>query len=80
MGLKERLRRLERAAEGPIVTISQRDGTVKRFPERDLQPAFMDALDRSLGRYEPDSSEHPVCAAARNSSDPAWRDSFFVTD
>jgi hypothetical protein len=62
------------------MTIPQRDGTVKRFPERDLRPAFANALDRSLGRSGPDEPEHPVCVAARNSSDPKWRDSFFVVE
>ena len=79
MGLKDRLRRLERAAEGPVVTIPQQDGTV-RFPERDLFPAYQDALDRALGRSGPEEPAHPICTAARNTSDPQWRHSFFVTE
>ncbi len=84
MGLKGRLRKLQRRAEGPIVTIPQQDGTVKRFPERDLGPAFVDALDRELGkkglRGDPEEAEHPLCTAARNSSDPEWSNSLYVTD
>ena len=80
MSLRERLRRLQRRAEGPVVTVPQQDGTVKKFPERDLFPAYLAALDRALGETGPEEPEHPLCAAARNSSDPAWRDSFFVTD
>lgn len=84
MGLRDRLRRLQRAAEGPIVTIPQQDGTVKRFSERDLGPAFVDALDRALGkkglRHEPEQPEHPICTAARNSSDPEWYDSLYVQE
>ncbi len=84
MGLRDRLRRLQRCAEGPIVSIPQRDGTVKRFPERDLGPAFVDALDRELGkkglRHDPEQPEHPICAAARNSSDPEWGDSLYVQE
>ena len=80
MSLRDRLRRLQRVAEGPIVTIPQRDGTVKRFPEREMGPAYLDALDQELGRKNPHEPEHPICAAARNSSDPAWQGSSLVTD
>lgn len=80
MGLRDRLRRLQRRAEGPIVSIPQQDGTVKRFPERDLASAYLDAVDRSTGRSAPKDPEHPICAAARNSSDPQWRDNLFVTE
>ena len=84
MSLRDRLRRLRRAAEGPVVTIPQRDGSVKRFPESALGPAFVDALDRELGRKglrsDPEVPEHPLCTAARNSSDPEWRNSLYVTD
>ena len=84
MGLRDRLRRLQRMAEGSIVTIPQQGGTVKQFPERDLGPAFIDALDRELGRKglssDPEEPEHPICVAARNSSDPEWRNSLYVAD
>ena len=84
MGLRDRLKRLRERAEGPIVPIPQKDGTVKKFPERDLGPAFVDALDRELGRKglrsDPEEPEHPLCTAARNSSDPEWRNSLYVTD
>ena len=84
MGLRDRLRRLQRTAEGPIVTIPQKAGTVRRFPERELGPAYVDALDRALGekglRHEPEQPEHPICTAARNSSDPQWRESLYVQE
>ena len=84
MGLRDRLRRLQRAAEGPIVSIPQQDGTVEKFPEREMGPAFVDALERELGkkglRHDPEQPEHPICLAARNSSDPEWRNSLYVTD
>ncbi len=79
MDLRNRLRRLQRAAEGSVVSILQQDGTVKRFPEQ-LQEAFLSAVDRATGRTDSDELEHPVCAAARNSSDPEWRNSFYVTE
>lgn len=79
MGLRDRLRRLQKRAEGPIVTIPQRDGTVKRFPQRQLAEAFMSNANRLKASVngEPVPDEHPVVVAAANSSDPAWRDSFF---
>ncbi len=84
MSLRDRLRKLQRAAEGPVVSIPQQDGSVKRFPERDLGPAYVDALDRALGnkglRHEPEQPEHPICTAARNSSDSRWRDSLYVQE
>lgn len=84
MGLRDRIKRLQRAAEGPVVSIPQRDGTVKRFPERELGPAFVDALDRAVGkkglRHEPEQAEHPLCVAARNSSEPDWSDSVYVQE
>ena len=63
-----------------MVVIPQRDGTVAKFPQSEMFPAYLDALDRSLGRSEPEQPEHPICAAARNSSDPQWRDTWLVTD
>ncbi len=72
------LKRLERGARGEMVEIPQPDGTVRRFPEGDLAPAFLDAYDRAVGLSDPDEPLHPLCAAARNSSDPAWRGSFYA--
>ncbi len=84
MGLRDRLKRLRERAEGPEVIVPQQDGTVKKFAERELGPAFVDALDRELGRKglrsDPEEPEHPLCAAARNSSDPEWSNSLYVTD
>jgi hypothetical protein len=77
--LRDRLKRLEQDAREEMVAISQPDGSVRRFPESELAPAFLDAFDRSVGRSDPDAPEHPLCAAARSSSDPAWRDSFYVS-
>ena len=70
--MRDRLRRLERRAEGNVIAIPQRDGTVLRFPEHPLRAAFINAFDRTLGK---DLPEHPLSAAARNSTDPQWRDS-----
>ena len=74
--MKHRLRRLRERVEGPPVSISQQDGTVETFSAHELAPAFVDAMKRSTGR--PEGPEHPLCTAARNSSDAAWRDSFYA--
>jgi hypothetical protein len=70
------LRRLERQSEGEVITIPQQDGTVARFPESAAREAFMNAMDR-LGAGPDAPPRHPLLEAARNSSDPRWRDSCF---
>ncbi len=80
MGLRGWVKRLERAARDEMVEIPQADGSVKRFPESDLAPAFLDAFDRGVGRSDPDEPEHPLCAAARSSSDPTWRGSVYASE
>ena len=74
MGLRDKLRRLERLSKGEMVVIPAADGTVKRFPKSELLPAFLSGLP-TTGRDVP---EHPLCVAARNSSDPKWRESFYA--
>ncbi len=71
MGLRDRLRRLEEAAEGEAILIPQRDGTVRRFPKGADEEAFMNLMDR-LGAGEDAPPEHPMVEAVRNSSDPEW--------
>ena len=80
MGLRGRIKRLERDARGEMVAIGQPDGSVERFPRSELAPAYLNAFDRAVGRSDPDEAWHPLCAAARNSSDPAWRDSFYASE
>ena len=75
MGLRGHIGRLERLAEGEIVSIPQPDGPPARFPASALPDAFLNAHRRELGEH---LEEHPLSAAARNSSDPAWRDSAFA--
>jgi hypothetical protein len=78
VGLKDRIRRLQRRAEGPVVSIPQTDGTVKRFPEGALREAFLEDVGRTTGRIGHDTPVHPLLVAARNSSDPTWPGSFFA--
>jgi hypothetical protein len=79
MGLRDRLRRLEEEAEGEMLVIPQRDGTVKRFPPGAGIDVYMNMMDR-LGAGEDAPPEHPLIEAARNSSDPKWLHSFFAVE
>jgi len=76
MGLRDQLRRLRRAAEGKMIDIPQRDGTVRRFTEQDMKDAFVNLVDRG-GAGEDAPPEHPLLEAVRNSSDPEWLNSFY---
>ena len=80
MGLRGWIKRLELDARGEMVAIKQPDGSVERFPESELAPAYLDALDRAVGWSDPDEPWHALCAAARNSPDPAWRDSLYASE
>ena len=79
MGLRDRLKKLEAEAEGEMLVIPQRDGTVKRFPPGAGMDAYMNMMDR-LGAGEDAPPEHPLVEAARNSSDPKWLQSFFAVE
>ncbi len=74
MGLRDRLRRLEREAEGEMVMVPQPDGTVKRFPQSALREAFMTNMERLRGEDVP---HHPLSVAAAESPDPEWSRSFY---
>ena len=72
MGLRDRLRKLVRDADGEIVTIPQQDGPPARFPASASADAYLSAIRRTCGEDVP---EHPLSAAARTSSAAEWRDS-----
>jgi hypothetical protein len=74
VGLRDRLRRLEKEAEGEMVFVPQPDGTVKRFPQSALQEAFMTNMERLRGEDVP---HHPLGVAAAESPDPEWSRSFY---
>ncbi len=76
MGLRDRIGRLRRASKGDMVAIPQRDGTTPRFPKSAIKAAFLEDVDRTLGRMGSEVPLHPLLAAARNSDDPAWARSF----
>jgi len=73
--VRNRLRRLERAAEkaSGMISIPQNDGTVKRFPESAFLEAWSTSVKRLCGEDVP---EHPVSTAAANSPDPDWHNCF----
>jgi hypothetical protein len=75
VGLRGRLGRIRRAARRDMVEIPMPGGEVRRFPKRDLAPAYLCALAREGGQS---SEDHPLCAAARSSSDPSWAFSVFA--
>jgi hypothetical protein len=79
MGLRAKLRKLERAAREETIEIPQQVGTVKRFPISAGKEAFENAWDR-LGAGENAPPEHPLVVAARNSSDPGWSSSFYAAN
>jgi hypothetical protein len=68
LALRDKLRKLERAAQEEMLEIRQQDGTVKRFPQSAGLGAFMALMD---GR------DHPLAEAARNSSEHKWTHSFY---
>ena len=77
MGLKDRLRRLEKEAEGEMVIVPQKDGTVKRFPQSALQESFLQNMKRLRGEDVP---HHPLGVAAAESPDPEWSRSFYSAE
>ncbi len=72
--LRPRLERLEREVEGELVFVSQKDGTVKRFPKSTLQESIMTNMKRLRGEDVP---HHPLGVAAAESPDPEWRRYFY---
>jgi hypothetical protein len=79
VGIRGRLRKLESAAQEEMIVIPQRDGTVARFPAEEGMEAYMNLMAR-LGAGEDAPPEHPLIAAARNSSEPEWARSFFAVN
>jgi hypothetical protein len=71
MGLRGWLKRLERAAAQELAEIPQRDGPAGRFPRGTVAEAF-------ICLYE--GRDHPLLAAARNSSDPKWSQGVYADD
>ena len=77
MGLRDRLKRLEREAEGEMLFVPQKDGTVKRFPQSALQESFMTNMKRLRGEDVP---HHPLGVAVAQSPDPEWSRSLYSAE
>ena len=73
-GLRDRLRRLEKEAEGETVLVPQKDGTTKRFPQSALRESFVTNMQRLRGEDVP---PHPLGVAAAESPDPGWSRSIY---
>jgi len=74
--VRDRVQRLQRLLEAEFISIPQRDGSIKRFPPCAFEEAFLCAMAR-IGAGEDAPPRHPLLEAARNSSDPRWRESYF---
>lgn len=77
MRFGDRLRRLQRLAEGETVVIPQPHGAPMRFPESALKEAFLTTARRQCGE---DVEPHPMGLAAARSPDAKWRESFYADD
>jgi hypothetical protein len=75
VGIRDRLRRAERAAAGDMVVVPQRDGSVKRFPQRALFEALSRTWERSrahsAGEIESAPPPHPFTVALQNAPEDA---------
>ncbi len=69
MGLRGRLKRLERRSEVEMIAIPQRDGTVRRFHEHEIWPeCFLHEAERGERHYFGEDSvpeAHPFVEALR---------------
>jgi hypothetical protein len=74
VGLRRRVKNLERAAEGETVAVPQKDGTARRFPKSALQESFVTNMKRLRGEDVP---HHPLGVAAAESPDPEWSRSLY---
>ncbi len=85
MAFKDRLKRLEKASRAEMIEIPQADGSIARFPESAALEAFLHNHRRMMMTPEEAGRStfrepHPLCVAASNSSDPAWRRSFMAVE
>jgi hypothetical protein len=71
MGLKDRLRRLTRAAEREIITFELEDGSIARFYENEFMECFLHESARGRRHYfgEEPGPANPIIEALRKVSD-----------
>jgi hypothetical protein len=77
--VRSRIKRLEREAQGLMIEILQKDGTIARFPQSAGKEACLNWFDR-LGAGDDAPPEHPMLVAVRNTSDPEWQKSFYYVN
>jgi hypothetical protein len=75
MGLKDRLRRLTRAAEREMITFRLGDGTTARFYSEEFVECFIHEMQRGSRHYfgEEPGPAHPIIQALRKVSDEELR-------
>src|ERR671917_177912 len=68
MGLRDRLRKLERDTEGDMLLIPQKDGTVARFSREAYMECLLHEMDRGgkQAAGEDPGQAHPLVEALRN--------------
>lgn len=72
MGLRDRLRRLQRATRRDTIAVRQKDGTERRFYSDELMPAcFLHEFDRGKRHFrgEEPGPAHPFVEALRNAEE-----------
>lgn len=75
MGIRGRLRRLERESAADMVLIPQPGGPPARFPKS----ALLDSFASNTRRLRGEAVElHPLGVAAARSPDPEWRKSLYA--
>jgi hypothetical protein len=70
MGLRDKLRRLERDADKRAVIVEHEDGTTSKFTEEDVRDAFLHEYHRGGRRYdgEEPGEAHPFVVALRTAT------------
>ena len=68
MGLRDKLRRLQRIADEDLITFVLKDGTVARFPQEAFTECFICEWERGKRHHagEDPGPAHPLVGALRN--------------
>jgi hypothetical protein len=74
--LDNALRRIKRQLRGPMISVPQKDGPPRTFPQKDLAAAYLISLRRLSG----EDVDHPLCKAVRNSSAPHWANGIYAEE
>ena len=71
MGLKDKLRRLQKIADAEFITVELRDGTTARFPSDELTRAFVNLMNRMRAAHGGASPPpaHPFVEAVLNATE-----------